>query len=105
VTTVTCTATDAHGNTGTASFTVTVRSIPGMLNDLLLAANLPPGKSLPQKVKNAQAAYAANDIPTTCSILGAFMSEVSAQSGKAFTVAQGNDLLDRARAIRTALGC
>ena len=63
------------------------------------------GKSLPQKVKNAQAAYAANDIPTTCSILAAFISEVSAQSGKAFTVAQGNDLLDRARAIRTALGC
>jgi hypothetical protein len=105
VTTVTCTATDAHSNTGSASFTVTVRSVPGMLADLLLAANLPPGKSLPQKVKNAQAAYAANDIPTTCSILAAFISEVSAQSGKQLTVAQANDLLDRARAIRAALGC
>jgi len=104
-TTVNCSATDAHGNTGHASFVVNVNSPAAMLNDLWLAANLPPGKSLPQKVKNAQAAYAAHDIPTTCSILAAFISEVSAQSGKQLTVAQATDLLGRARAIRTVLGC
>jgi hypothetical protein len=104
-TTVTCTATDAHGNTGHASFVVTVRSAGAMLNDLLLAANLPPGKSLPAKVKVAQSNYAAGDIAGTCSMLAAFISEVSAQSGKQLTVAQASDLLDRARAIRTVLGC
>ncbi|MDX6485829.1 MAG: hypothetical protein QOF43_982 [Gaiellaceae bacterium] len=105
-TTVTCTATDAHANVGHASFTVTIRSVGAMLNDLLaLATSLPPGKSLPAKVKVAQSNYAAGDIAGTCSMLAAFISEVSAQSGKQLTVAQATDLLDRARAIRTVLGC
>jgi hypothetical protein len=105
-TTVTCNATDAHGNTGHASFTVTVRSAGAMLNDLLaLATSLPPGKSLPAKIKVAQANYAAGDIAGTCSMLAAFISEVNAQSGKQLTVAQANDLRARATAIRTILGC
>lgn len=82
-TTVGCSATDAHDNTATGSFQVTVRSPAEML--AILAGNVDgvgPGRSLAAKVAVAQSDLAAGDVRTTISVLRAFEHEVSAQSGK-----------------------
>ena len=76
-----------QGSTCTVCGNVTVWAVPvgpvaegaaDQLSDLGVAvSNVGPGKSLAKKVKDAQVALGANDVPGTCSILGAFISEVS----------------------------
>jgi len=105
-TAVACTATDAHGNAASASFAVTVTGVGDLLDELAdLSTGLPPGKSLPMKARNARAAFDRGDVPVTCSLLGAFASEVAAQDGKKLTHAQAADLQARVEQIRSALGC
>ena len=59
------------------------KGVADQLSDLGVAvSNVGPGKSLADKVKDAQTALGTNDVPGTCSILGAFINEVKAQSGE-----------------------
>jgi hypothetical protein len=83
-----------------------VKGAAEQLADLAAAvSNVGPGKSLANKVKDAQSALAINDVPTICSILGAFISEVKAQSGKKIPPATAATLIiDRAQ-IRSVLAC
>jgi len=68
-------------------------------------SNVGPGKSLANKVKDAQTALATNDIPATCSTLGAFISEVNAQSGKKIPPATAATLIALGAQIRSVLAC
>lgn len=106
-TNVTCTATDAAENIGTASFTVTVRGAPEQLATLLHdVQGVGPGTSLADKVTAAQAAYTAGDPARTCEILNAFINQVKAQTGKSITDPDTADtLIAEATRIRAVLGC
>ena len=68
-----------------------------------------PGTSLADKVKQAQAYLAANDLTDTCSTLAAFINEVKAQSkaqsGKKIPPNQASTLIASAEQTRTQLGC
>lgn len=98
------------------SVTITVRNVVdadsafAALVALVQSFNLRQGitNSLDTKVLNAQAALDAarkGSIGTACNLLGAFISEVQAQSGKALTVDQANQLILAARRIEGLLLC
>jgi hypothetical protein len=64
--------------------------------------------SLDAKVQNALAAFEKakqGDFTSSCSMLNAFINEVLAQSGKAITAAQANQLIAMANQIKAVLGC
>ncbi len=83
-----------------------VKGAAAQLSDLGAAVNnVGPGKSLADKVKAAQTALGRGDVPGTCSILGAFVSEVKAQSGKKIPATKAATLIADARRIKTVLGC
>ena len=104
-----------QGSTCTVCGNVTVWAVPvgpvakgaaDQLSDLGVAvSNVGPGKSLAKKVKDAQAALGTNDVPGTCSILGAFISEVRAQSGKKFPPFTAATLTSDAAQIKALLDC
>jgi len=105
-TTVTCTATDTHGNTSSASFTVHVKGAAEQLADLLTAVTgVGPGTSFAHKVSQAQAYLTANDVADACSTLNAFIKEVKAQSGITLLPSQAATLIATAQRIETVLGC
>ena len=66
---------------------------------------LPPGKSLANKIRHAQAYYTAHDIQATCAMLTAFGHEVRAQRGKKLTATKADNLTADAQAIMAAIGC
>lgn len=88
--TVSATATDSAGNTGSnsASFSVAVdsTSLCGLVQEL--STNSGIAHSLCVKLDAAAAAAARGQSKTKTNVLGAFDNEVRAQSGKAFTAAQ-----------------
>jgi hypothetical protein len=105
---VSCSATDAAGNTGTATFTVTVRGPVAQLTDLLAKVqNLAPAprKNLQSIVQSALTAAGKGDVPATCDKLTSFISQVQALSGKKITIAAADGLLADARRIMAVLGC
>jgi len=109
-TTVNCTASDAAGNTSTASFGVTVKGAAAQLDDLVqlvVSFNLKQGirNSLDAKLDNAQTALNGGLPSTACNILNAFANQASAQSGKALTAAQAAALIAAVNQIRAVLGC
>jgi hypothetical protein len=105
-TTVNCTASDSSSNSASASFTVHVKGAAEQLIDLRDAVKgVGPGRSLADKVKDAQTALGRNDVPGTCSILGAFINEVKAQSGKKILPTTAAALVADATRIKTVLGC
>jgi hypothetical protein len=69
--------------------------------------NLPHGieNSLVTKLQNALTALNASDTATACDSLRAFVNQCSAQSGKALTEQQANQLINAATQIRTELAC
>jgi hypothetical protein len=79
----------------------------GTLLQLVQGFNLPKGmeNSLVTKLEHAQAALAAGDTATACSLLGAFINETRAQSGKKLTAEQAAEMISRADQIRAVLGC
>jgi probable HAF family extracellular repeat protein len=95
----------------TRSGAVLLTPSPGtMIDDLIQMIqdfDLPKGteNSLVTKLENAQAALAAGDTGTACNLLGAFINETRAQSGKKLTVQEANDLIASAEQIRDAIGC
>jgi hypothetical protein len=64
-----------------------------------------PGTSLADKVTRAIAYLNANDIPDTCSTLGAFINQVKAQTGKTIPASEAATLTADALQIKTLLGC
>jgi beta propeller repeat protein len=110
---VTCTATDQSGNRSQASFTVHVlgataqlASLAGLINSLNLKRGIE--NSLDAKLNAALAALdaaRAGATGTACNVLGAFINEVNAQTGKAITAVDASLLLAVAQQIRSVLGC
>lgn len=104
-TTVSCSSTDAHGNTGTASFHLTVRTAAQMLTRLAAAVDgIGPGNSLAAKLASAGSALAAGDNARTTNVLRAFRNEVAAQSGKKLTADQATSLSTAATGLIAVLG-
>ena len=102
---VTCSATDAHGNKGSGSFTVTVLSAAQITSNLITAvaiANFRQAHNLLQKTLNS---LNRGNLGAACKQLGAFINKVQAQSGKHLTVAQANQLIQSATDAKGALGC
>ena len=105
-TTVSCAATDAAGNTGTASFKVTVEGAAEQLAGLRHAVqDVGPGTSLVDKVEAAQGAYRAGDEARSCEILLAFINEVKAQAGKKIPAGMAISLIADATRISAVIGC
>jgi outer membrane protein assembly factor BamB len=105
-TTVHCTATDTHGNTSAASFTVHVNGAADQLADLVVQlAGIGPGTSLADKVELVQAYLAANDVRDACSTMRALINEVKALSGKTIPPAEAATLIATANRITSVLGC
>jgi probable HAF family extracellular repeat protein len=77
------------------------------LIELVRGFDLPKGteNSLVTKVEHAQAALAAGDTGTACSLLGAFVNETRAQAGKKLTAEQAARMISSAEQIRAAMGC
>jgi hypothetical protein len=64
--------------------------------------------SLDAKLQDAQdalTAVRAGNRSSACNSMAAFINEAQAQSGRALTVAQANQLIAAARQIRATLGC
>ncbi|HYE31854.1 MAG TPA: right-handed parallel beta-helix repeat-containing protein [Methylomirabilota bacterium] len=114
-TTVTCTATDAAGQQVTATFTVTVThkappTIAEQINSLIgqvaaLSADRNVTGSLAAQLSVAQAAHARNNAKIAAQHLVNFERSVErlAQKGQ-LTAQQSASLLQKAQAIRAALG-
>lgn len=102
---VSCTASDAAGNSSSGSFAVTVNGPATQGSDLMglvQSFNLGGiGNSLNSKLQNATSPFATN----TCNQFNAFINEASAQLGKKLTVAQAIQLIAGANQVRAAAGC
>jgi hypothetical protein len=104
--TVSCQATDAAGNTALGGFHVQVRDALQQLGDLVaIVQRLGPGRSLAGKLQSAAALLRAGDAGTACNILGAFVSEVQAQTGKSLPALQAQTLVADAIRIKAVIGC
>jgi hypothetical protein len=92
---------------------VVVKGAADQLGDLIRLVrsfNLQRGieNSLDAKVQNAQNALIAaraGNRSSACNSMLAFISEAQAQSGRALTVSQANQLIAAARQVRITLGC
>jgi hypothetical protein len=109
-TTVNCTATDASGNSASASFPVTVKSAVQQISDLVAVIqsyNLDRGteNSLTSMLDAALKALQAGDTATACGSLTALINHAQAQSGKKLTVARADEIIALATRIRNAIGC
>jgi len=110
-TTVTCTARDGAGNTGTGTFTVTVSGGAVQITALSTKVNGLSGvsnslkNSLTQKLDDANKLLNQGNKTGACGKLNDFASQVQAQSGKGLTTAQANDLLADAARIMKVIGC
>ena len=109
-TTVGCSARDAAGNTGSTSFTVTVRGADGQLADLRTAVadmGLPNGtaNSFDVQLRDALTEIAAGRTTQACQKLADFASHARAQSGKKLTTAQATRMITDAERIRAVIGC
>ena len=85
-------------------------SVPSQINNLITLVQsfqLPHGieNSLVTKLQDALAALNTADSATACDSLRSFISQCSAQSGKALTKEQADQLINSATQIRTDLGC
>ena len=105
-TTVTCSATDAAGNTGSAAFTVTVRGAAAQLGDLIAASTgQAPGTALADKARAAAASLAAGSTAGACTHLAGYLDLVRAQTGKKIPAATAAALTADATRIRAVLAC
>jgi hypothetical protein len=105
-TTVTCTASDTHGNSSTATFTVHVKGGAEQLSDLLTAVTgVGPGTSLADKVSQVQTYLTADDLMDACSTLAALVNELKAQSGKTIASGQATTLIATTQRIEAVHGC
>ncbi len=105
-TNVACTASDASGNTATASFTVHVKGAAEQLSDLATAVEgVGLGKSLSPTVAVTQWLVAHGQAKAACVTLTVFNLEVRIQSGKTIPKARATALIADANRIKNVLGC
>jgi hypothetical protein len=105
-TTVSCSATDAAGNTTSLSFLVHVKGAGEQLGDLANAVSgVGPGTSLTDKVADAQAAVRDSRVAAACSTLDAFINQVQALSGKSIPSGTATSLATAGARIRAVLDC
>ncbi len=110
-TTVTCSATDLAGNTGTTRFTVTVKGAATQLTDLqmkvqnLSTLDTTTRKNLLSLLQTAQAAVTRGSISAACDKLTSFIGHVKAQSGKKIGTPTADSLVSDTRRIMAVLGC
>ena len=92
-----------------ASLTITYTVAPPIdtLIDSVEELDLQHGieNSLLKKLTNAQRNLDAGNTAGACDKLGAFIAQVSAQSGKKIDAADADDLIAEAQAVRASLGC
>ena len=99
------------GNTGSASFTVTVQSASAQLTDLQATVESLPlepttRKNLQSILQNAQAAAGKGNIPAACDKLTSFVSQVTqALSGKKIATPTADGLRSDVPRILVVLGC
>jgi len=104
-TTVMCRSTDTHGNTGTASFTVTVLSPGQIISNLISDVATDNFQQASNLLQNVLSSLSAGNTGAACNQLGAFINQVQAQSGKKLTIPEANQLLRSATNAMAALGC
>jgi hypothetical protein len=110
-TTVNGIATDASGNTGTCSFTVTVKGASEQITDLIAlvtSLTLKPSlaNSLIAKLQDASTLLGSGNVTGACGKLNDFIRQVTAQVGKGeISPAQADLLIQAAIRIRAVLGC
>jgi hypothetical protein len=61
--------------------------------------------SLRAKLSNAKASLEAGHTADACALLGAFINEVRAQSGKKIPTVLADELIDAVSEIRVTIGC
>jgi hypothetical protein len=105
-TTVTCTASDAAGNTASKSFMITVIGPHEQIDDLMayvLGRNYPNGTTNPL-VNQLRAAYGANDNHVSCTKMSDFINMV-VKKGDPITSDESSYMIGEAKRIMGALGC
>ena len=106
---VSCTATDAAGNSTTEAFQVVVLGATQQLQqtiELITGYQLTRlGTSLPDKLQLASGFVEIDNVAAACDVLTGFLNQVRAQSGKALTLDQAAELTMRAHRIRNVIGC
>ena len=112
-TTVTCTATDTSGNSAACSFTVRVKTVAEVIQDLItrVQALQPPltgqqSQGLVAKLQAALDAVNGGQTNVACNKLADFISQVTGYiNNGTLTSAQGQPLIDSAAHVRNTLGC
>jgi hypothetical protein len=109
-TTVTCTATDASGNSGSASFKIRVRSageqIANLTDKTLAYLDLPALRPALKAALQAVAdAIAARHPKAACVALDLYVMAVKLAPARAFTAAEKADLIADAARIKAVIGC
>jgi len=100
-----CSTTDAHGNTATGSFSVTVLSAAQQLSSLAASLAGVGGGSFSSQLTAAELQLASGKNQAACNNVAAFANHVRAQAGKLFTTSEATDLLAAADRIRAVIGC
>jgi hypothetical protein len=104
--TVSCTATDAHSNSSSGSFTVHVEGAGAQLTDLAGAvAGVGPGKDLAITIGVARFLLAHDQVRATCVVLAVFNLEARAQAGRRIPTAQAAGLIVDSNRIKDVLNC
>src|SRR5579864_328942 len=102
----TCSATDASGNTGTATFIVSVEGAQDQISDLMrYISNLFLSNCLTNSLDTKLRAATQDPLPGACSDMNDLISQVNAHAGKDFSVAQGAFMDTSATRIMAVLGC
>jgi hypothetical protein len=95
------TATDKAGNVGNGSTSFTIQVTFSSLGNLVTRFVSNPGiaNALVSKLSAAQASAVSGDVQALDGQLGAFINQISAQSGKSLSAAQGAVLIQLATAL------
>jgi len=105
---VTCTATDASGNSATKSFDVVVKGaedqVLALRSDLVEVKQV-AARPLSAQLTAVQTAIEANRARAGCGPLGAFINFVHAQSGKGLTEGQASNLIVGGTRVSAVLDC
>jgi len=104
-TSVTCSSTDTHGNTGTASFTVTVLTPQQTLSNLAGMTGAVGFQQATNLLQSALASLARGSLISACNQISAFRNQVRAQTGKSLDASTANSLLTSAASAQAALAC
>jgi uncharacterized repeat protein (TIGR01451 family) len=110
-TTITYTVNDAHGNSASCSFTITVKTVTQTIEDLKTSVNnsslTPANKGgLVAKLQAAEDALAAGHTNTACTKLADFINSVQNLINHGdISAATGNAWISTATHLRNAIGC